>query len=55
MLSAGSDARELGMNDFAANRDLLHERSGNYFADKKKHIIENLISRIVSELGTTSY
>ena len=55
MLGAGSDARELGMNDFAANRDLIHERSGDYFADNKKYITENRILGIMSKLRTTSY
>ncbi len=54
MLGAGSDARELGMNDFAANRDLIHERSGNYFADNQNNIIESPISGRMSELRTTS-
>ncbi len=55
MHSAGSDARELGMNDLTANRDLKHERSGIYFAENKKYIIENRILEIMSEFGTTSY
>ena len=55
MLGAGSDARELGMNDFTANRDLLYERSGNYFADRKKYIIESFISRRIPRLGTTGH
>ncbi len=54
MLGAGSDARELGMNDFTANRDLIYERSGNYFAGYSKYIIENRLQRIMSEFGTTN-
>lgn len=54
MLSAGSGAREPGINDITANRDLKYERGGKYFAGYSRYIIENCLQRIMSEFGTTS-
>ncbi len=55
MLSTKTDAQELSNEDFVAIRDYIHERSGIYFAENKKYIIENRLIRRMGDLGVKSY
>ncbi len=55
MLPTNTDVQKLSDEEFVAIRDFIHERSGIYFAENKKYIVENRLIRRMSELGVKSY
>lgn len=46
---------ELSLEDFIAFRDFIHEKSGIYFAENKKYLVENRLSKRMATLGVKSY
>lgn len=55
MFSSSSSVQELKQEDFLAIRDYIHERSGIFFAENKKYIIENRLTKRMNELGVKTY
>jgi len=55
MFSSSSNVQELRQDDFVAIRDFIHERSGIFFAENKKYIIENRLTKRMTELGVKTY
>lgn len=55
MLGTNSNVQEITQDDFVTIRDFIHERSGIYFAENKKYIIENRLSKRMGELGIKNY
>ena len=46
---------ELSLEDFVAFRDFIHEKSGIFFAENKKYLVENRLSKRMSILGLKSF
>jgi chemotaxis protein methyltransferase CheR len=46
---------ELSLEDFIAFRDFVHEKSGIFFAENKKYLVENRLSKRMATLGVKSY
>ena len=51
MLAANSDQNILSQVDFEAIRDFIHKKSGLWFPDNKKYLIENRLRKRMDELG----
>ena len=46
---------ELSLEDFVAFRDFIHEKSGIFFAENKKYLVENRLSKRMTTLGLKSF
>ncbi len=46
---------ELSVEDFVAFRDFIHEKSGIFFAENKKYLVENRLSKRMTTLGLKSF
>jgi chemotaxis protein methyltransferase CheR len=46
---------ELSLEDFVAFRDYIHEKSGIYFAENKKYLVENRLGKRMATLGLKSF
>jgi chemotaxis protein methyltransferase CheR len=55
MLGTKMQAQELAAADFRSIRDFIHDRSGIFYPESKKYILENRLSRRMAELGIKSY
>jgi chemotaxis protein methyltransferase CheR len=55
MIGTKSNIQELKAEDFVAIRDFIHERSGIFFAENKKYIVENRLSKRMADLGVKNY
>ena len=55
MLQTESINLELSLEDFVAFRDFIHERCGIYFAENKKYLVENRLSKRMTTLGLKSF
>ena len=51
MLISNAAQDQLSQDDFEAIRDFIHEKSGIWFPDNKKYIIENRLFKRMEELG----
>jgi chemotaxis protein methyltransferase CheR len=55
MLQSDNNRQELRLEDFIVFRDFIHERSGMFFAENKKYLIENRLSKRMAALGLKSF
>jgi chemotaxis protein methyltransferase CheR len=55
MLQTDNLTLELSNEDFVTFRDFIHEKSGIYFAENKKYLVENRLSKRMSTLGLKSF
>lgn len=55
MLQSDTLNLELSIEDFTAFRDFIHEKSGIYFAENKKYLVENRLSKRMATLGLKSF
>jgi chemotaxis protein methyltransferase CheR len=46
---------ELSLEDFVAFRDFIHEKCGIFFAENKKYLVENRLSKRMTTLGLKSF
>ena len=46
---------ELSLEDFVAFRDFIHEKCGIFFAENKKYLVENRLSKRMATLGLKSF
>ncbi|TFH65602.1 MAG: protein-glutamate O-methyltransferase CheR [Candidatus Zixiibacteriota bacterium] len=55
MLQTENRNLELSREDFVAFRDFIHKKSGIFFAENKKYLVENRLSRRMATLGLKSF
>ena len=51
MLAANAEQNVLSQTDFEAIRDFVHRKSGLWFPDNKKYLVENRLRKRMDELG----
>ena len=55
MMQTESMNLELSLEDFIVFRDFIHEKCAMYFAENKKYLLENRLSKRIATLGLKSY
>ncbi len=55
MLQTHNANLELSAEDFIVFRDFIHEKSGIFFAENKKYLVENRLSKRMATLGLKSF
>ncbi|MBD3381348.1 MAG: protein-glutamate O-methyltransferase CheR [candidate division Zixibacteria bacterium] len=55
MLTSNPTQPTLSNEDFLAVRDFIYEKSGIWFGENKKYLIENRLAKRISELGIATY
>ncbi len=55
MLQSENLSLELSLEDFIAFRDFIHEKSGIFFAENKKYLVENRLTKRMATVGLSSF